>query len=140
MTRNSEPPTTLAEAVATGAFAKARKYHNVPVTYHGFRFDSKAERDHYQLLYLRWAFGEITDLVLQPHYDLQDERIINGKHQRGPVYVADFTYIEDGRRVVVDVKGVETAVFKLKRKLFEARYPDIRLLIVTTERAKGRRR
>ena len=38
-------------------------------------------------------------------------------------YVADADYYTDqGHHVIEDTKGVETAVFKLKRKAFEAYY------------------
>lgn len=52
---------------------------------------------------------------------------------RGISYIADFrvTY-DDGRVVIEDVKGIETEAFKLKRKLFEAAYPDLTLSIVTS--------
>lgn len=53
------------------------------------------------------------------------EKYVNpeGVKRRAITYVADFlvTY-HDGREEVVDVKGVETDVFKIKRVLFELRY------------------
>jgi hypothetical protein len=51
------------------------------------------------------------------------------------VYRADFriTYA-DGHQEIEDIKGMETALFKLKRKLFEYKYPELTLKIV-----KGRR-
>lgn len=45
-------------------------------------------------------------------------------------YVADFAYTEDGISVVEDVKGVRTAVFKLKAEWFQRLYPDIDFRIV----------
>ena len=36
--------------------------------------------------------------------------------------------------MVEDVKGVETAVFKLKKKLVEALYPDVTIEIVKNPR------
>jgi hypothetical protein len=45
--------------------------------------------------------------------------------------VADFRYHENGRLVVEDTKGMETAVFKIKAKLFRYRYPTIELRITT---------
>jgi len=32
---------------------------------------------------------------------------------------------KDGTTEVVDVKGVETQVFKIKKKMFEYMYPDL---------------
>ena len=48
-------------------------------------------------------------------------------------YIADFrvTY-DDGHTEIEDVKGKETEVFRIKRKLFEAAYPDLTLSIVTS--------
>jgi hypothetical protein len=58
--------------------------------------------------------------------------------ERPIYYVADFDFIEvmTDKRVVVDVKGgkagkgTETAVFRLKAKLFRFKYPGIELRIV----------
>jgi len=49
---------------------------------------------------------------------------VTGRSVRQIAYEADFEYIdsETGRRVIEDVKGVQTAVFKLKRKLVEYQY------------------
>lgn len=35
-------------------------------------------------------------------------------------YVADFVYVEAGRRVVEDAKGFRTPIYKLKRRLMLA--------------------
>lgn len=111
---------------------RAHKYNAQAVTVDGHRFDSKAEMRRYLDLRLLLADGQIDDLVLQPRFTLLDAFTDNaGKHQRAIVYVADFAYTDrDGNRVVEDVKGVETAVFRLKKKLFLARYPELRLEIV----------
>ncbi len=53
---------------------------------------------------------------------------------RGISYIADFRVeYDDGRIEIEDVKGVETEAFKLKRKLFEAAYPDLTLSIVRSD-------
>jgi hypothetical protein len=40
------------------------------------------------------------------------------------LYIADFkVYLNDGSIQIIDVKGFETPDFKIKRKLFEAKYP-----------------
>jgi hypothetical protein len=39
-------------------------------------------------------------------------------------------YEENGKKIVEDVKGMETDVFKLKRKLFEYKYPEMELKII----------
>lgn len=41
-------------------------------------------------------------------------------------YVADFViFNNDGTCRIVDVKGVETDVFKLKMKMFKAQFPQL---------------
>jgi len=42
------------------------------------------------------------------------------------VYVADFlvTYA-DGRKEIVDCKGVRTSVYRLKKRLFAEKYPEL---------------
>jgi hypothetical protein len=39
-------------------------------------------------------------------------------------------YEDNGKTVVEDVKGVETEVFKLKKKIFEYKYPNLELKII----------
>lgn len=54
---------------------------------------------------------------------LQDKFKKNGKTYRKTEYIADFEIINlDGSIEVIDVKGVVTPVFLLKRKLFERLY------------------
>ena len=67
--------------------------------------------------------GHIDELERQPRYILLDK---NNKN-RALVYVADFRYRnhETGGIVVEDVKGYVTEIYKLKKKLFRAKYPDI---------------
>lgn len=100
------------------------KYHNIKTSVDGIVFDSKAEAYRYMELKLLLKAGEITDLILQPKFVLQD-RFKDGKKTIGAItYIADFMYQEGDNTVVEDVKGVETAVFKLKEKLFLFRYPQ----------------
>lgn len=60
--------------------------------------------------------GEISELELQPRFPLN----INGA--KIGTYVADFRFLRNGDRVVVDTKGASTPVFRLKQKLVEALY------------------
>lgn len=50
---------------------------------------------------------------------LKSEGYPNG---RRVTYRADFAYVEDGVRVVEDVKGTDTRVSALKRAVLEAEY------------------
>lgn len=102
----------------------ARKYGNWITFVDGYRFDSKAEAERYQELSLLRAAGEITGLVVHPKYQLQASFEYKGKTERPVYYEADFQYFDEvlGKTVVEDVKGARTAVYKLKRKLFLAKY------------------
>jgi len=95
---------------------KPRKYKNVKTEVGGIKFDSKAEARRYSCLKLLEAAGEIYDLSLQPRFDL----IVNGK--KCGFYKADFKYIENGKEVIEDVKGLPTPVYRLKKKLVKAIY------------------
>ena len=94
------------------------KYRNVKTTIDGIKFDSKAEASRYTELKLLEKAGEITDLKLQPRFILQHNFKHKNKTVRAITYMADFQYSENGKEIVEDVKGVETAVFKIKKKMF----------------------
>jgi len=96
----------------------------------GIWFDSKAEAKRYVELCILVKAGLITNLDLQPAFMLQESFLQGGKRTRSIKYIADFQYIQDGKEVVEDVKGKETEGFKLKRRLFLKRYPDLELRIV----------
>ena len=101
-----------------------RKYGNRKTTIDGITFDSKREAARYRQLKALEQAGEICNLELQPRFVLLDTFTdSHGKRHQAITYVADFQYTEAGRVVVEDAKGVETAVFKIKRKLFLSRYP-----------------
>lgn len=93
-----------------------RKYRNRPVEVDGQHFDSQAEARRYQDLRLLAEAGEIRGLVCQPRYPM----IVNG--QRVGTYIADFAYYDSQTHQVVveDVKGVRTAVYRLKKRLMLA--------------------
>lgn len=94
------------------------KYHNIHTTIDGIRFDSKKEARRYADLILLQKAGAIRQLELQPRFPI----VVNGV--KVCTYVADFAYFENAR-VVEDVKGVRTAVYKLKAKMLLACYPGI---------------
>jgi len=113
-----------------------RKYHNTKVVVDGIKFDSKLEAKRYGQLKLMEHAGVIRDLELQPEYELIPSFKKSGKTWRRTVYRADFRYIlcEDDRIIIEDVKGSEaviTDVFRLKQKLFEYRYPELSIKIIT---------
>ena len=90
----------------------------------GNMFDSVKEAKRYEELRLLQRGGKIKNLQLQPRFVLQDKFKRDGKTYRKIEYVADFMYEkDDGTVVVEDVKGMKTDVYKLKKKLFLAKYP-----------------
>ena len=98
------------------------KYHAHKTTVDGITFDSHKEADRYLVLKGLEEDGLIEDLRRQVRYELVPAFDVDGRHYRPVYYVADFVYVEDGKEVVEDVKGVMTDVYKLKSKLFARRY------------------
>ena len=94
----------------------ASKYRNVRTVVDGIKFASKREAKRYSELRLLEQARKISGLCCQTRYELSV-----GKYPIC-VYVADFTYIENDRLVVEDVKGVKTAVYRIKKKLMKACY------------------
>lgn len=92
------------------------KYRAIKTIIDDITFDSKKEARRYVELKLLVKAGVISDLKLQPRFDL----IINGC--KCGFYKADFDYIENGKRVTEDVKGMKTPVYNLKKKLIKAIY------------------
>lgn len=96
------------------------KYRAKRTVVDGHTFASKAEAAYYKKLRALAAAGKIGALELQPRFELQGaftDR--DGVKHRKIEYVADFSYfdIASGQWHVVDVKGMRTEVFKLKKKL-----------------------
>lgn len=109
---------------------KQSKYKNKKVTVNGKVFDSKKEAKRYQELKLLEKSGIIKDLELQKRFTLLEGFKKNNKTYRPIYYYADFVYylIYEKKTVVEDVKGSKyftTDVYKLKKKLFEYKYPDL---------------
>lgn len=93
------------------------KYNNKPVERDGIKFASKREARRYHNLCLLQRAGEISELELQPKYDL----VVEG--MKVCSYVGDFRYLLHRKRIVEDVKSPATAknpVYRLKKKLMQA--------------------
>ena len=88
-------------------------------------FDSKKEAKRFDELYAMAMLKKITELKLQPKYQIMDTLRIEG-HKTMPkrYYIPDFSYMQDGRIIVEDVKGMKTAVYNLKKHLFLSIYGD----------------
>ncbi|GAM92042.1 gp58 protein [Listeria monocytogenes] len=99
------------------------KYNAKKVVIDNIKFDSKAEAAYYEQLKLLKMSGEVVSFDLQPEFILQDSFVKNGKKYHAIKYRADFLVrYKDGHEELIDVKGMLTNEFILKRKLFEMRY------------------
>ena len=109
-----------------------RKYGNKKITVDGIEFDSKKVADRYFELKLLQLTGQISSLELQKPFELlpaqyetyarygkNGQRLQDGKRcvEKSIVYNADFVYIENGKTVVEDTKGLRTKDYIIKRKL-----------------------
>jgi len=107
---------------------KQNKYSNKKTTIDGITFDSKKEAHYYLDLKRLKAAGEIKDFGLQPKYELQPKFTKNGKTYKPINYYADFIVDHnDGTTEIIDIKSAKsfkTEVYRIKKKLFEYRYPD----------------
>ena len=104
------------------------KYGNKKTKVDDILFDSKKEAKRYVELKLLLRGGNIQNLIVQPVYLLQNAFKAYGKTIRKIEYVSDFQYEIKGQIIVEDVKGFKTDVYKLKRKLFLFKYPDIKFI------------
>ncbi len=105
---------------------KKSKYHAKKTELDGIVFDSKKEANYYATLLLLQKSGEVVSFERQVQFELQPHFRYNGKMERAITYVADFvvTY-KDGHTEVIDVKGMRTREYNLKRKLLLFRHPDM---------------
>lgn len=105
------------------------KYKAQPVFAHGRRFASKAEAGRADELILLERSGEISVLLFQPVFELAPPVVLEGRKKPSLRYVGDFSYIHRGVRVVEDVKGVLTPVFRVKQHLMKHIHGiDIRII------------
>jgi hypothetical protein len=85
---------------------------------------SKAEAKRCGDLHWLQDTGAIRDLEREPAFPF----LVNGK--RIFTYRADFSYVLNDERVIEDVKGMKTPIYKLKKKLVEAQYPGVQIVEV----------
>lgn len=122
------------EGVSDQPTERRSKYGAKRKVVDGIEFDSTREANVYVQLKAQQMAGKIAHLELQPEFLLQEAfRDSQGKKHRQVRYRADFEFFRirpdhmTDQRVVVDVKGFATPVFRLKEKLFRAKYPHISL-------------
>lgn len=90
---------------------------------------AKKNGRYYQQLKLMKRQGLITDIKLQVKFELQPKYKKNNKTIRAINYIADFTYfdVNKGKTIIVDTKGYRTDIYKLKKKIFEYKYPNLEI-------------
>lgn len=93
---------------------RKHKFNAQPAHRDGQRFDSLKEARYYDQLKLRQQAGEVITFLRQVPFHLPG----------GVRYVVDFqVFYADGTVAFLDVKGMETPMFKAKKKMVEAVYP-----------------
>jgi hypothetical protein len=99
------------EAERLGIRSKGHhKYHAIRTAVDNVSFSSKAEALRYSWLKLRLRLGEISDLRIQPEYELHAINLDTGEMPVIGVLRLDFDYLEKGSdvRICEDVKGMGT--------------------------------
>ncbi len=119
MTRMTEAQVRAHNAGIVKAITTRNKYGAKKVVIDGITFDSKAEGRRYSELKLMWKGGLIDLLVCHPEFPIT----IKGK----PICIVelDFSYRPErdhGITIYEDVKGKDTDISRLKRKMVEAYY------------------
>ena len=117
------PPRHWSRHPRVTGWDKPSKYRNVPVVIGDRRFASKREATRYLALKEMAREEKITQLVCQPRFELcpAPNRLS---------FVADFSYVEDGRFIVEEVKGFETEGWRIKQRIFRHQHPEITLRII----------
>ena len=122
------------------------KYGVAPVeerTAEGIVFHSKREKDAYVGFRILEKTGQIAKLECQVPFHLfalrpraeiasglaTDTGVISGVGVKVGIYIADFRITErDGTIRIYETKGVRTPEYKLKKKIFSANYPHLRIV------------
>jgi hypothetical protein len=108
-------------------------------TYDGILFDSEMEMKYYRdYLLFEKECGNIIDIKVHPRYILQESYVKNGKKILPIFYELDFEYVtSSGETFLIDIKGMELSDAKLKRKIFDYKYPDKNLKWIAYSRLDG---
>jgi hypothetical protein len=110
---------------------KPSKMRNVLTRVDGILFSSRAEANRYCELKLLMQTGVVKLFVRQPHFLLQEGYEKDGEWFGKLEYVADYLVCyTDGRVEIEDVKGRLTRTYIDKRKLFERKYPQLKIIEV----------
>ena len=107
---------------------KASKYKNQRTVVDGIKYDSVGEANRHQALKLMEKAGLIKELSRQVSFILRPGVELFGKKKRALIYRADFSYVENGKKVIEDFKGRMTKEFIVKAHILKADFNiDIRI-------------
>jgi len=108
--------TAVMTPLASLKIQRRSKYRATPITVDSIRFASKREATAYSTLKLLAGQKKIFGLEMQPRFPLE----VNG--ELVGTYVADFKFkaTPHSKAIILDIKGMKTPVYKLKKKLAEA--------------------
>jgi len=110
----------VSNAILKGTSLLRHKFGAVRTERDGIKFASKKEAAYYDELTLRKRTGEVLVFLRQVPFHLPG----------GVKYVCDFAvFYADGRVEFVDVKGMQTAAFKAKRKMVESVYAPVQIVL-----------
>ena len=109
---------------------KKARYSTYKPIVDNITFDSLMEAKYYIYLQEKKKTGVIQSFERQVSYELQPKFKKNGKSYRPITYIADFVVDYGDSTSVIDTKGKETTEFKLKKKLFEYKFPELHLSII----------
>jgi len=106
------------------------KYKNETQTVDGITFQKKKEAAYYSQLKIEKRCGLIKSFERQVAFDLYAIHYVETPELYNAVrvcsHIVDFIVTrKDGSKEVREVKGFATDIWDLKRKLFEANYPDL---------------
>lgn len=110
------------------------KYKNHRTEIDGIVFASSSEAQYYVDMRELQLMGVVEKIERQVKYEIQPAFVKNGVKFGKIDYVADFriTY-QTGVIEIVEIKGFETDVWKLKHKLFEYKYPDLTIKVINSK-------
>lgn len=99
---------------------KKSKYGNKKASRDGLKFDSEKEANYYDDLVTLLRAKQILGFYRQARFP------VGG----GREYLCDFVVWYIDRTEIIDIKGFETEIFKIKADLFKEKYPGLELKII----------
>lgn len=120
-----------------GENVRRSKYKAIAVVLDGIRFDSKMEAERYRELQIKERIGEIFNLRVHVPFPLSVNTVHIGD------YEADFVYFlgpnATSERVIEDVKGALTPMFRWKAKHMAAQGDTVALWPARKKKARVKR-